>query len=100
MIIQKGEIKNEPFEIIKDSNIITELDFSRLEPLKDEPGGSLSKGAHDGAAAGTQTAGLKFGGVDNEVSYNLTEEYNGTAWSADHKISSFNLNNTKWITIL
>jgi len=32
----KGQITNEPFEIIKSSNILTELDLSRLNPLKQE----------------------------------------------------------------
>ena len=32
----KGQITNEPFEIIKSSEILTELDLSRLNPLKQE----------------------------------------------------------------
>lgn len=32
----KGQITNEPFEIIKSSDILTELDLSRLNPLKQE----------------------------------------------------------------
>lgn len=34
--MNKGQINNEPFEIIKSSEILTSLDLSRLEPLKEE----------------------------------------------------------------
>lgn len=34
--MNKGQITNEPFEIIKSSEILTELDLSRLNPLKQE----------------------------------------------------------------
>ena len=33
------------------------------------------------AGAGTQNAGLAFGGADGATYYNCTEEYNGTSWS-------------------
>ena len=41
--------------------------------------GSLNTGKSGICGAGTQTAGLKFGGYPAS---NLTEEYNGTAWSS------------------
>jgi hypothetical protein len=34
------------------------------------------------AGAGTQDAGLAFGGYDNGNHYSCTEEYNGTSWSS------------------
>jgi hypothetical protein len=43
-------------------------------------GGSLSTGRYNLAGAGTQTAGLAWGGRDTPI-YNVTEEYNGTSWT-------------------
>jgi len=43
-------------------------------------GGNLSTGRYGLAGAGTQTAGLAWGGRNTPI-YNVTEEYNGTAWT-------------------
>jgi hypothetical protein len=45
-------------------------------------GGNLGTGRNSLAGAGTQTAGLAFGGFDEFVTSNSTEEYNGTSWTA------------------
>ena len=43
-------------------------------------------------SAGTQTAGLGFGGLDNPAGppyrSNQTEEYNGTSWSEQNDLSN------------
>ena len=39
------------------------------------------------AGAGTQTAGLCAGGYDGSGLVNVTEEYNGTAWSSGGNFS-------------
>ena len=45
-------------------------------------GGSLSTGHQDTMAAGTQTAGLCFGGTPPTGGIVATEEYNGSGWAA------------------
>ena len=48
-------------------------------------GGTLNQSARQNSGAGTQTAGLNFGGSSDPVSpadLGNTEEYNGTAWTA------------------
>ena len=46
-------------------------------------GGSLNTARLQGGAAGTYTAGLVFGG-NTPTTTNLTEEYNGSAWSVQN----------------
>ena len=57
-------------------------------------GGNLQNGGvYSLAGAGTQTAGLAFGGFNFTVGLlNLTEEYNGAAWG-----SGGNLSTAKWL---
>jgi hypothetical protein len=53
-------------------------------------GNSLNQARMTVVGAGTQTAGLAFGGQDYPVYYANTEEYNGTSWT-----NSNNLNTAK-----
>jgi uncharacterized delta-60 repeat protein len=45
-------------------------------------GGTLSNGRYRLAGAGTQNAGLAFGGFNGVSILSATEEYNGTSWTA------------------
>ena len=51
-------------------------------------GGSMSSTRAIFGDAGTQTAGLVFGGTAGSGHTNVTEEYNGTAWTS---VSNMNL---------
>ena len=44
-------------------------------------GGSLNNPQGNNNGAGTQTAGLSFGGGPSGSATNKTEEYNGSAWT-------------------
>jgi hypothetical protein len=44
-------------------------------------GGNLNTARAYAGAAGTQTAGLFFGGISYPSFYNVTESYNGTSWT-------------------
>ena len=44
-------------------------------------GGALATARYNLAGAGTQTAGLAFGGYDAGFIFSCTEEYNGASWS-------------------
>jgi len=50
-------------------------------------GGNLSVAKHALGGAGTQSAGLSFGGFTGSYS-NATEEYNGTSWSGGGNLTS------------
>tara|TARA_R110000868_G_scaffold348733_3_gene609915 strand:- start:7 stop:1011 length:1005 start_codon:yes stop_codon:yes gene_type:complete len=50
-------------------------------------GGNLNTARGFGAGAGTQTAGLFFGGLPPPDSSALTEEYNGTSWTNGNVMS-------------
>ena len=54
-------------------------------------GGNLNTARRYLAGAGTQTAGLSFGGYDESVNTNVTEEYNGTSWSAGGSLNTARL---------
>ena len=45
-------------------------------------GGAMITARNSLGGAGTQNAGLAFGGYDGSVARTCTEEYNGTSWSA------------------
>ena len=45
-------------------------------------GGNIGTGRHYLAGAGTQTAGLAFGGKSSSGATNATEHYDGSAWTA------------------
>src|SRR6056300_1078404 len=44
-------------------------------------GGNMNTARQQHAGAGTQTAGLAFGGETPPPTTNLTEEYDGSAWT-------------------
>jgi hypothetical protein len=44
-------------------------------------GGNLGTARRSFAGAGTQTAGLAFGGYYNQECSNATEEYDGSTWT-------------------
>jgi hypothetical protein len=50
-------------------------------------GGNMGTAREMLAGAGTQTAGLAFGG-DNHLSSAATEEYNGTTWTAGGNLAT------------
>jgi hypothetical protein len=50
-------------------------------------GGNLNQSRYSIAGAGTQTAGLAFGGYSAPSRRNETEEYNGTAWSEQNNLN-------------
>ena len=50
-------------------------------------GGSLATARSGLAGAGTQTAGLSFGGLTT-TRVGTTEEYNGTSWSAGGSLAT------------
>ena len=50
-------------------------------------GGALATARYGLAGAGTQTAGLSFGGYV-DASSAVTEEYNGTSWSAGGNLAT------------
>ena len=51
-------------------------------------GGSLNQSRYSLAGAGTQTAGLAFGGYSAPSRRNETEEYNGTSWSEQNELNT------------
>ena len=51
-------------------------------------GGNLGTGRHSPAGAGTQTAGLEFGGNADPPITAVSEEYNGTAWSEGNDLNT------------
>ena len=50
-------------------------------------GGSLNQARYSIAGAGTQTAGLAFGGYSAPSRRTETEEYNGTTWSEQNNLN-------------
>ena len=46
----------------------------------------LNTAGYDMGSAGTQTAGLGFGGYDSHT--DLTEEYNGTSWTETNNLNT------------
>ena len=50
-------------------------------------GGAVNTGRRSGAGAGTQTAGLAFGGYSTDLS-TLSEEYNGSSWSEGNNLGT------------
>ena len=50
-------------------------------------GGSLNQSRYSLGGAGTQAAGLVFGGYSAPSRRNETEEYNGTAWSEQSNLN-------------
>ena len=50
-------------------------------------GGSLNQARYSIAGAGTQTAGLAFGGYSAPSRRDETEEYNGTSWSEQNELN-------------
>jgi hypothetical protein len=52
-------------------------------------GGNLTTATQNNAGAGTQTAGLSFGGINpGPVVVATTEEYNGTSWAAGGSLTT------------
>jgi hypothetical protein len=45
-------------------------------------GGNMGTGRYDMGSAGTDTAGLGFGGYDGGIPVNATEHYDGSAWTS------------------
>lgn len=76
---QNGQVwYNTTTNILKVSNIQTGGAWSS--------GGNLSQITHYGGGAGTQTAGLAFGG--QSYNGNRTEEYDGTSWTIGGNLGS------------
>ena len=44
-------------------------------------GGTMTDARYELGGAGTQTAGLAFGGIDGGSNTTATEEYGGTSWT-------------------
>ena len=53
-----------------------------------EYSGNLNTARTSLAGAGTQNAGLSFGGYDSSYS-NITEEFNGSSWSSGGNLKYF-----------
>ena len=51
-------------------------------------GGNMTAGQSQLGNAGTQTAGLAFGGYTGTANTNATEEYNGTSWTASTALTT------------
>ena len=61
------------------------LSFGQFQAGSWSTGGALITGRSELAGAGTQNAGLAFGG---SPSLSCTEEYNGTSWSSGGALST------------
>ena len=71
------------------NNTLNKIKVNTVKPAAWAAGGNLGQGRSSLAGAGTQTAGLVFGGSSYPplTRYNLSEEYNGSAWTEGNNLN-------------
>jgi hypothetical protein len=93
VIESKTQVATDPFPYSGDAKIIgslavtadtgsVEFSYNMLVPAGWSTGGDLITARRQLAGAGTQNAGLAFGGQSPAGSVSCTEEYDGTSWTA------------------